>query len=153
MAAGVKPPRKTIFHALLEADAENGSATRSTQNLADEAMSLTSAAADSTGNAMAYAVFSVLSDRVIHKRVLDELRQRLPDDSSPMDMTSLEKLPFFMGVIKEAQRYVRRKPRASAFLLNKYRLSYGVIGRLPRIVPKGGAVLEGHYLPPGVRIA
>jgi cytochrome P450 len=110
MAAGVKPPRQTIFHALLEADAETGRAVRSTQNLADESMSLTSAAADSTGNAMAYAVFSVLSDSEIHKRVLDELRQSFPDDVSQMDMTSLEKLPYFMGVIKEAQRYDRGKP-------------------------------------------
>jgi cytochrome P450 len=109
MATGVKPARQTIFHALLEADAETGRAVRSTQNLADESMSLTSAAADSTGNAMAYAVFSVLSDSEIHERVLDELRQNFPDDVSQMNMTSLEKLPYFMGVIKEAQRYDRGK--------------------------------------------
>ena len=32
------------------------------------------------------------------------------------------------------------------------RLSYGVIGRLPRVIPKGGAVLHGYDLPAGSKV-
>lgn len=32
------------------------------------------------------------------------------------------------------------------------RLSYGVIGRLPRMVLKGGLTLKGHFLAEGVSV-
>jgi cytochrome P450 len=106
IANGVKPDRKTIFHTLLDADAEDGRKVRSTQNLADEAMSITSAAADSTGNAISYAVYSVMTTPGVKERVTEELKRSFPDPCSRLDLVSLEKLPYLTGVIKEAQRCV-----------------------------------------------
>lgn len=33
------------------------------------------------------------------------------------------------------------------------RLSFGVIGRMPRVVPAGGATFEGYYLPAGATVS
>ncbi|KAH9838163.1 Cytochrome-P450, partial [Teratosphaeria destructans] len=115
LVAGIEPKRRTMFHHMLDPRVPEGRLAPSDSNPTDEAMSLTAAGADSTGNAASFAMFHILTDADIHKRVMTELNQAFPDPSEQCRVAVLEKLPYFVSAIKEAQR-----------------MSYGVIGRLPR---------------------
>ncbi|KAM5379513.1 hypothetical protein ACJZ2D_004021 [Fusarium nematophilum] len=129
---GIQPERTTIFHQLLDPDAAGGHVVPNTSDLVDEAFLVCTAAADTTGNAMTVAAFHVVTNPAIYDALTQELREAFPEPDARLCYSELEKLPYLTGVIKEGQR-----------------LSYGVIGRLPRVVPKGGVELEGYYLPEG----
>jgi len=100
--------------------------------LVDDAFIILAAAADTTGNAMTITAYNVLSNPSVYSRVKDELREAFPDPHTKLDFLTLEKLPYLTAVIKEGLR-----------------LSYGVVGRLPRVVPEPGAVFNGHFIPAG----
>nr|WNS47923.1 CapH [Capnodium sp. TTI-000886] len=136
IAAGIKPKRRTIFHQLLDSSAEEGHAAPSDSKLADEALSITGAAADSTGNAMSYAIYNVITKPHIYEKVKKELREAFPNDDEELKLSILEQLPYLTGIVKEAQR-----------------MSYGVIGRLPRMTPDGGAMFNGYYVPAGTTVS
>jgi hypothetical protein len=131
MAAGIKPKRRTMFHHMLDPQVPEGRIAPSDSNPADEAMSLTAAGADSTGNAASYAIFHVLTDPAMHERVMRELKEAFPDPNEACKVAVLEKLPLFTGVVKEAQR-----------------MSYGVIGRIPRRSPQA-AHFNGYDISAG----
>lgn len=143
---GIKPTRRSIFHELLDPPAPDPEdvdagprAPPSLERLAGEAMSFCTAAADTTGNSMETAVFNVITHPEIYAAVRAELLAafpNLPEDSDQsLDYITLEKLPYLTGVLKEGQR-----------------MSYGVMGRLARAVPKGGATFNGYYIPEGVSL-
>jgi len=104
----------------------------SVDNLKDEAFVLISAATDTTGNVMTVAAYNVITNHLIYRKLAAELAEAFPDPSATLDFVTLEKLPYLTAVIKEALR-----------------LSYGIIGRLPRVTPEGGAEFNGHYVPEG----
>lgn len=54
------------------------------------------AAADTTGHAMNYAVIEVLKDRVMYKRLRDELIEAFPDLKARLGYLTLEKLPYLV---------------------------------------------------------
>lgn len=126
--------RQTIFTTLLTDDEgkPDGYRVPSTWALKDEAYSVLVAAADTTGNAMTVAGFNILHNQDIYQKLVDELEAQFPDRYAELPFTELEKLPYLTAVIKEGLR-----------------LSFGVVGRLPRVVPQPGATLEGFYLSPG----
>ncbi|KAF4468952.1 benzoate 4-monooxygenase cytochrome P450 [Fusarium albosuccineum] len=129
---GIQPKRTTIWHQLLDPNASEGNALPDTSDLVDEAFAICTAAADTTGNAMTMAAFHVVTNPDIYDTLTRELRDAFPDRNERLTFSDLEKLPYLTGVIKEGQR-----------------LSYGVISRLPRVVPEGGVEMEGYYLPEG----
>ncbi|KAH6893038.1 cytochrome P450 [Thelonectria olida] len=130
ISQGAKPERLTIFHQLLDPDAYEDHVVPTVDDVVDEAFSMTTAAADTTGNAMTMAAFHIVTNPIIYGRLILELREAFPDPTAELSFTELEKLPYLTGIIKEGQR-----------------LSYGVISRLPRVVPEGGAEFEGYHLP------
>ena len=81
---------------------------------------------------MTVAAFNAMHNKQIYKRLVRELEQTFPDESAELPFTELEKLPYLTGVIKEALR-----------------LSFGVVGRLPRVVPDSGATFNGHFVRAG----
>lgn len=105
MAAGIKPTRRTIFHQLLDPVAAEGHVTPSNSNLADEALSITGAAADSTGNAMSYAIYQVITNPPMYEKVKNELREAFPDPNERLRMAVLERLPYLTNIVREAQRW------------------------------------------------
>jgi len=125
--------RQTIFTTLLSReDKPIGYKIPTTWELKDEAYSVLVAAADTTGNAMSVAAFNVLYKPKIYQRLVAELEERFPDRGQELPFLELEKLPYLTAVIKEGLR-----------------LSFGVVGRLPRVVPSGGATLQGYFIPEG----
>lgn len=134
MASGSfnKNERPNIFTELLDPEKQDGWPVPSTWDLKDECFSLLAAAADTTGNAMTIAAYRVMDKPTIYARLRNELIDAFPADNFPLKFTELEKLPYLTGVVKEG-----------------IRLSFGVIGRLPRVVPLGGATFNGHFLPEG----
>ena len=125
--------RQTIFTTLLtDEDKPDGYRIPTTWQLKDEAYSVLVAAADTTGNAMTVAAFNVLYEQEIYSNLVAELLARFPHQTSDLPFVELEKLPYLTAVIKEGLR-----------------LSFGVIGRLPRVVPGPGATFNDHFLPAG----
>lgn len=123
--------RSTIFHQLLDPNATEGHVVPAVEDLTDEAFTILSAAADTTGHALATTVFHVLSDARVYRTLSLELSD-VSQDSTPPSFTILEKLPYLTGVIKEGLR-----------------LSYGVPGRLPRTIEEPVAELGGYTVPKG----
>lgn len=134
-AAGIKPQRRTIFHELLDPSTrdEETPIPPTLESLSGEALSFCTAAADTTGNAMEMSAYHVVTNPEIYAALKKELQEAFPDPSADLDYVTLEKLPYLTGVVKEGQR-----------------LSYGVISRLPRVTPEGGATFNGYHVPEGV---
>jgi cytochrome P450 len=156
--------RQTIFTTLLsERDKPDGFRVPSTWELKDEAYSVLVAAADTTGNAMTVAAFNVLHNSEIYKKLAAELRTRFPDPDSQLSFVELEKLPYLVSLTRRAtlppcspfftmentQELTTFTSLKSATIRESLRLSFGVVGRLPRLVPEPGATFNSHFLPAG----
>ncbi|KAL2821767.1 cytochrome P450 [Aspergillus cavernicola] len=133
---GEKPNRATIFHQLLQPDATEGYKIPTVGELKDEAFILLSAASDTTGNALTIATYNLARNPDMYARLSAELKERFSDSETLLDFVALEKLPYLTAVIKESLR-----------------LSFGVPGRLPRVVPASGAEFNGYHLAPGTVVS
>jgi cytochrome P450 len=127
-----KPARPTIFHHLLDPEVASEHGVPSDDLLADEAQTLLAAASETTGNAMSMTTYYVLSDEKVYRRLVAELKEAFPDANKPLEYLKLEKLTYLTAVIKEGLR-----------------LSFGVLHRLPRVVPEPGATFNGYEIPAG----
>ncbi|KAL7940118.1 benzoate 4-monooxygenase cytochrome P450 [Trichoderma barbatum] len=125
-----KPQRRSIFHELLSADPN-----RTVDDMTDIALSIVVAAAAATGNTLGILSYNVISNPFVYQRLRAELLEAYPEENQEMTWMALEKLPYLAAVIKESLR-----------------LSYGVIGRLPRVVPAPGATFNGYFLPAGTTV-
>ena len=72
----------------------------------------------------------------IYAKLTAELETAFPDPDAKMELSVLERLPYLSGVVNESLR-----------------LSFGVISRLPRIVPQGGANFEGYMISAGFTVS
>ena len=124
--------RKTIFHQLLSPKATEGHVVRNVEDLTDEAFTILSAAADTTGHMMTTTAYYIISNADIYHTLTAELKTAFPDAAAKLDYLTLEKLPYLTAVIKEGLR-----------------LSFGVPGRLPRMIEKDEAVFNGYSVPRG----
>ncbi|KAM6478246.1 benzoate 4-monooxygenase cytochrome P450 [Trichoderma sp. SZMC 28011] len=125
-----KSQKRSIFHELLSADPN-----RTVDDMTDIALSIVVAAAAATSNTLGILSYNVIGNPDIYRRLRAELLEAYPDDTQEMKWITLEKLPYLTAVIKESLR-----------------LAYGVIGRLPRVVPAGGATFNGYFLPAGTTV-
>ncbi|THC89759.1 hypothetical protein EYZ11_010780 [Aspergillus tanneri] len=131
-----KVSRMTIFHQLLSPDAADGHVVPTVEELTDEAYIILAAAADTTGNALTIAAYNVVRNPIIYGQLTTELKEAFPEPGAAMNFLVLEKLPYLTAVIKEALR-----------------LSFGVVGRLPRVVPEAGAEFGGYKVPAGTVVS
>jgi len=127
-----KSKHKTIFRQLLDPNATEGHVVPGIEDLTDEAFTILTAAADTTGHAMAILAFYAVSNPVIYRTLAGELKTAFPDRVENLDYATLEKLPYLTAVIKEGLR-----------------LSYGVPGRLPRTIAAPTATFNGYTVPKG----
>jgi cytochrome P450 len=132
--------RKTIFHQLLDPAATPGHVVPSVEDLTDEAFTTLTAAADTTGHAMAILTYYVVSSPSIYRTLTTELKTAFPSHDHNYEQvknlnyryTTLEKLPYLTGVIKEGLR-----------------LSYGTPGSLPRTINTPTATFNWYTVPKG----
>lgn len=87
---------ETIYHHLL--NTENGREPPTRKSLLDEGGVLIAAGSDSVGNACSVGIFHVLSNPLIYKRLVKELKEAWPEKDAPMGVQVLEKLPYLVSV-------------------------------------------------------
>ncbi|KAL4776899.1 cytochrome P450 [Aspergillus nidulans var. acristatus] len=133
---GEKASRTTIFHELLRPDAAEGYAVPNVDELSSEAQNILGAASDTTGNTLTIAAYNVVRNPDIYARLSAEIKEAFPNPKGHLEFVALEKLPYLTAVIKEGLR-----------------LSFGVPGRLPRVVPPPGAEFNGYHVPPGTVVS
>ncbi|KAJ3527813.1 hypothetical protein NM688_g8076 [Phlebia brevispora] len=123
-------PHPIIYHELL--DEKHGRKKPTESSLRDEAVLLVAAGTDTVSNASAVGTVHILGNRRIYAKLQDELKAAWPILEERPRYETLESLPYLGAVIKESLR-----------------LSHGVISPMGRVVPKGGAVISGAYIPEG----
>jgi cytochrome P450 len=127
---------KTIFHELLTPNPEEGWTPPTVDQIKYESYGILAAAADTTGNGLTTGVYEVVKNPAIYAKLTAELEAAFPDPNAKMELAVLERLPYLTGVVNESLR-----------------LSFGVISRLPRVVPEGGAKFEGYTIPAGFTVS
>jgi cytochrome P450 len=121
---------------MLNPDPTKGQYTPPNVGLTNDAVLMFVAGTDTTANTLVNATWALLNNSQIRKTLQAELRSAIPDKNTMVDWVTLEGLPYLRAVIKESLRF-----------------SYGVPGRIPRIVPPSGATFCGQSIPPGTSVA
>lgn len=118
----------SIFTKLDDSD-KNASLTD--YEIEHEASNLTVAGSDTTGISLTYTVWALLrpQNKSCKAKLMEELSTASPE-------TQLSSLPYLNSVVKEGLRLYGAAP-----------------GSLPRVVPKGGAVLGGFAMPEGSTVS
>ncbi|CAG7954027.1 unnamed protein product [Penicillium olsonii] len=99
-----------------------------------EALDIIIAGSDTTAMTLGVALYQILADFEISRRLIAELDEAIPDKDTNTDLIILEQLPYLTACVKEALRHAMPVP-----------------GRLPRIVPENGPplIIDNHPIPPG----
>jgi Cytochrome P450 len=87
--------RPTIFSALM--DPREGFSKGAVDNLEDEAYTIITAAADTTGNAMTTMTRWVVENPDIYHKLHSELCEAFPDSAAELNYAALEKLPYLVS--------------------------------------------------------
>nr|VWO96798.1 Cytochrome P450 monooxygenase AKT7 (EC (AK-toxin biosynthesis protein 7) [Ganoderma boninense] len=89
---------------------------------------------DNTSITVTFAIYFLLAAPEYHRRLRKELDDAFPDPASPLSLATLAELEFLDAVINETLR-----------LTSPY--------FNPRIIGRGGSVLDGKYIPAGTVVA
>lgn len=101
---------------MIDGSNKRGTEDRSVERLAEEANVIVTAGEDTTGQSITQAVYRLLENPAILRKLKAELAEAIPDLSVETPLTTLQNLPYLTGFIKESLR-----------------LSYGVASRLQRL--------------------
>lgn len=95
------------------------------------------AGSDTTAITLSAIVYYVYSNRDVLEKLRTELKENLAAGtiSSPITFKEAQRLPYLQAVVKES---LRMHP-ATGFTM-------------PRVVPRGGKQLAGHFFPEGVTV-
>lgn len=130
----------SVFRTALNPNTDKSQPILTDAALAADALTIFTAGTDTTSHALVTCIYNLLRHPHTLNRLQAELRIAIPHSTSlstfPLDLTQLETLPYLRAVIKESLR-----------------LSYGVPGKLPRMVPPEGAVLANTRLPAGTAVS
>lgn len=111
-----------------------------------------SAGTHTTRHALSIGTVYLLQNPEIEKKLFEELETAMPDINKYISYQSLEKLPYLVSnppsleIDKVPLTYIYK----TGFIKESLRLSYGVVGPLPRVVPRGGATIAGQHFPENV---
>ncbi|KIW42127.1 uncharacterized protein PV06_05711 [Exophiala oligosperma] len=106
-----------------------------TRRLQDEAQLVVAAGVTTTGWALSTAAFHLINNPPVLAQLRKELEAAIPDPSSPLSWTELERLPFLTGCVREAVR-----------------MSYAVTTRNPRLFSRP-MVYKNWEIPPRTPIS
>ncbi|KAJ5094592.1 Cytochrome P450 [Penicillium angulare] len=101
----------------------------STQSALSEAKEMLGPGTDTTSATLAHILWALSLNQSLQNTLVSELENL----KWPTDMTALESIPLLVACVKEGIRWTG----AAAAML-------------PRIVPRGGTLFDGQYLPKGV---
>ncbi|TGO15980.1 hypothetical protein BTUL_0033g00180 [Botrytis tulipae] len=126
----------TVFDLLLAPTPEEPRSEFSIPDLVDEAFLFVFAGTDTTGSTIANALYYILSSASVSSNLLGELTSHGITSHETFDCNLVQRLPYLTAVVKESMRVHPMVP-----------------GTLPRIVPDGGVVVDGHFIPAGTSIS
>nr|QCI34352.1 hypothetical protein [Zymoseptoria tritici] len=112
---------------------------RGIDRLMDEGTTLIFAGTETTARALSVAFFHLLDNpNVIHqlRSELAALSASTSDHDSQHSLHQLEQLPYLTGVVQES-----------------FRLSFGAVGRLPRVATHDALRYGSYSIPPGTPIS
>lgn len=123
---------RDVFHYLLSEDDENGQELSPGTQGAESTL-IVGAGADTTRTTMTACISYLIQNPSAHQTLLSELTTDFA--SEPLEFPILNRLPYLNAVINETLR-----------------LLPPVCCGQRRVVPKGGAVIEGHYVAGGISV-
>ncbi|PWY77409.1 cytochrome P450 [Aspergillus heteromorphus CBS 117.55] len=129
-----KPDTETVFTALMSPELPG--AERCVERLEDEGSVLLQAGSETTGQALSVTIFYILRDREILCRAKKELTGVMPTPESRPTVAELQSLPYFSAVINEG-----------------FRLSFGMLSRLPRVAPNEVLRYKEWDIPAGTPVS
>lgn len=144
--------QNSLFQHILNSDMPESE--RSEERLAKEAQTLLGGGTASTARTIGFASFWILSRPDIRAKLEEELKGTMRDWPQRVpSWAELERLPYLQAILKESLRQV--KHRATTLMDTEaryfsYRLSYGVMHRLPRVSPDLSIQYKQFVIPPGV---
>ncbi|KAF5496250.1 Cytochrome P450 monooxygenase sdnE [Colletotrichum fructicola] len=107
--------------------------------LVGESLDLLVAGSDTSATSVTTALFEILRNPAIEKRLIEELDAAIPDKNDLPPLQTLEKIEYLTACVKEG-----------------IRLASAVPSRLPRIVPHNLSeplVVDGKVVPPGTIVS
>lgn len=122
----------TVYHRLLDPDANKAAGVPSPTSLYEEAQALMFGGAESSGNVIMLGMYHITQSPAILEQLTVELKAAWPDLRRTPTLEDFEKLPYLTAIIKESLR-----------------ISPSVPAPLPRIVPAAGATIDGQHIPGG----
>ncbi|KAK5057830.1 hypothetical protein LTR84_011831 [Exophiala bonariae] len=132
------PHKTTIYHILLDPKSHKSRGPASAKSLYEESQALMFGGGDTTANVIMVGTFYLLKRPDLVQKLQDELREYWPDlvPGREPKLSVLEEMPFLNAVIKESLR-----------------IGPGIPSGLPRIIPAGGAVVDGNKVPAGTVVS
>lgn len=154
--------RLSLFIQILNSDMPESE--RSVTRLSREAQTLFGAGTVSAARTMSFASYYILSQPKIRMMLENEVADVMAEwpDKVPT-WAELDRLPYLQAIIKESLRYASIRyfisflEGKSNFNIDKlipstFRLSYGVMHRLPRVSPDVPIQYKHHIIPAGVSV-
>ncbi|KAJ4303218.1 hypothetical protein N0V90_002111 [Kalmusia sp. IMI 367209] len=125
--------RPDFFSAVLK-NIGNDEKGLSRPEMVSNAILLMVAGSETTATLLSGATFLILQNPAVYKKMVNEIRTRF---SSADDITfeEVSKLDYTIAVLQESLRYYPPVPTG-----------------FPRVVPKGGDRISGHYVPEGTSV-
>jgi cytochrome P450 len=124
-----KHSHRTIFHEILNSKLEPSELTQ--ERLQMEAGSLVGAALETSKMTTALAIYYILAQPDVEKKLREELKTFMPDPKKILTLPELEKLPYLAACVREALR-----------------LAIGVSQRIRRYNPHAPTHYKNYTIPP-----
>ncbi|KAI9727459.1 MAG: hypothetical protein M1828_006401 [Chrysothrix sp. TS-e1954] len=124
----------TLFREIFQADIP--ASEKTIDRVTDEGVLFVVAGNETTGNALSIIAYNILKDPAVHAKLRKELVDLIPDARTIAKWQTLEKAPYLSAVIKEGLR-----------------LSYGVVSRMPRVVPDRALRYKDWEIPPNTPVS
>lgn len=137
IARGPTEDRKDFWHYVLAADESDGNKKcLSPAEMVVNAFSIAIAGSDGTATALTASIYLLLTHPEVYGELRDVIRNTFSaEDEITSDALSRESIPLLNAVLNEALR-----------------LYPPVAVTLPRVVPPGGEVIDGRFVPSGTTV-
>ncbi|KAI8056658.1 cytochrome P450 [Syncephalis plumigaleata] len=127
--------RNDTLQKMIDAVDEETGATMSEEQLVAQSIMLMVAGTDTTAATITWTMHLLFEHPEYLRKLYDEIKSVYPDHSTPISHDDIQSLPYLDAVLHESMRL---RPIAA----------HG----MTRLVPEGGIVIDGHYIPAGTNV-